>query len=96
MDQFQIQFQKEGENPESFDLADLEKTSILWCQYSHLFYLIFFFRKGTKKMKETIPIKSTPISLTSAMNVTNSPIQQIMQPSQCSINTSLQQTVLYH
>lgn len=47
-------------------------------------------------MKETIPIKSTPISLTSAMNVTNSPIQQIMQPSQRSINTSLQQTVLYH
>lgn len=57
----QSQFQKEKEVPESFDLLDLEKTSILYCQHYPLFHwMITDFQE--KKLRKAIPIKSTPIS----------------------------------
>lgn len=55
-DQFQIQFQKERESLESFDLADSEKTSVLRCQYSHLFYhTISDLQKGNREKKGSHP-----------------------------------------
>lgn len=56
MDQFQIQFQKERESLESFDLADFEKTSVLWRQYSHVFYhTITDLQKMNREKKGSYP-----------------------------------------
>lgn len=69
-------WKKEG--PESFDLVDLEKTSILCCQYSHLFHHMSTDSQERNQEKEgnkiSIPIKSTPIRLIPAMHETNSTI----------------------